>query len=234
MSKICKKLHEFEGKVCEICHRERSNAYRVANLEKVKAAKAAHYKANPEKTRARSSAWYADNKERAKIASAARYAADPAKAAMKGAARYALNPEKFKARSKARYAANPDKSHAYDAAYRIANKEKIRVTKAAYRDAHPDACAIKFHTRRARKIGNGGVLSKGLFNKLFLLQKGLCIVCRAKLSDTKPRSPMDHIMPLALGGPNTDANIQLLCSICNNQKNAKHPIDFMQSRGFLL
>lgn len=29
-------------------------------------------------------------------------------------------------------------------------------------------------------------------------------------------------------------NLQLLCPTCNQQKNAHDPIDFMQSRGFLL
>jgi hypothetical protein len=32
----------------------------------------------------------------------------------------------------------------------------------------------------------------------------------------------------------TDFNVQLLCATCNLNKNAKDPIDFMQSRGFLL
>jgi 5-methylcytosine-specific restriction endonuclease McrA len=45
---------------------------------------------------------------------------------------------------------------------------------------------------------------------------------------------LDHIVPLAIGGTNTDDNIQLLRQKCNQQKSAKHPIDFMQSRGFLL
>jgi 5-methylcytosine-specific restriction endonuclease McrA len=45
---------------------------------------------------------------------------------------------------------------------------------------------------------------------------------------------MDHIVPLISGGTNTDDNIQLMRSRCNQQKSAKHPIDFMQSRGFLL
>jgi 5-methylcytosine-specific restriction endonuclease McrA len=45
---------------------------------------------------------------------------------------------------------------------------------------------------------------------------------------------MDHIIPLALGGANTDDNIQLLRATCNLQKHTKHPIDFMQQRGYLL
>lgn len=35
-------------------------------------------------------------------------------------------------------------------------------------------------------------------------------------------------------GTNTDDNIQLLRKLCNLQKSAKHPVDFMQQRGFLL
>lgn len=45
---------------------------------------------------------------------------------------------------------------------------------------------------------------------------------------------LDHIVPVAMGGPNIDENIQLLRQRCNNQKHSKHPVDFMQQRGFLL
>ena len=41
-------------------------------------------------------------------------------------------------------------------------------------------------------------------------------------------------MPIALGGKNVDDNVQLLCAACNLSKQAKHPVDFMQQRGFLL
>lgn len=40
--------------------------------------------------------------------------------------------------------------------------------------------------------------------------------------------------PLARGGTNQRTNLQLLCPPCNLSKSAKDPIDFMQSRGFLL
>ena len=64
-----------------------------------------------------------------------------------------------------------------------------------------------------------------------VLQKGLCPCCRKPLGNDYH---MDHIIPLALGGSNGDNNIQLLRSECNLEKQAKHPVDFMQSRGFLL
>jgi 5-methylcytosine-specific restriction endonuclease McrA len=87
------------------------------------------------------------------------------------------------------------------------------------------------HNRKARERANGGILSVGLAEKLFELQKGKCACCGQPLGE---KYHMDHILPIVLGGPNEDWNIQLLRQRCNQQKHAKHPVDFMQSRGFLL
>ena len=45
---------------------------------------------------------------------------------------------------------------------------------------------------------------------------------------------LDHKVPLAAGGANEFGNLQLLCPRCNLAKSARDPLDFMQSRGFLL
>lgn len=74
-------------------------------------------------------------------------------------------------------------------------------------------------------------MSSGLAIRLYKLQRGKCACCGLPLGDDYH---LDHIMPLALGGTNTDDNIQLLRAKCNMQKSAKHPVDFMQQRGFLL
>jgi 5-methylcytosine-specific restriction endonuclease McrA len=84
---------------------------------------------------------------------------------------------------------------------------------------------------RSRKRANGGTLSKGLAEKLFKLQQGKCPCCKQPLGRNYH---LDHIVPTALGGSNSDDNMQLLRATCNHQKHAKHPIDFMQQRGFLL
>lgn len=109
------------------------------------------------------------------------------------------------------------------------NKDRQKLALSSWRSKNPEANRIHCQNRRSAYIGR---LSSGLFAKLFALQRGKCACCKADFAEIKPH--MDHVMPLALGGANDDANMQLLCQPCNNQKHAKHPIDFMQQKGFLI
>jgi 5-methylcytosine-specific restriction endonuclease McrA len=143
----------------------------------------------------------------------------------------AANPERAKVANAAWRAAYPNMVKAKDAAYRAANYDKVKAATAAYRAANPEAVRISTQNRRARKLESGGKLSPGLSDKLFKLQRGKCACCGKPLGNDYH---LDHIMPLALGGSNTDDNIQLLRSTCNQQKHSKHPVDFMRQRGFLL
>lgn len=130
---------------------------------------------------------------------------------------YALNnKEKRKATSTHWYAKNAARVKQVGLAYRKANPDRVKATKKRYNE---------------NKIARGK-LSPYLYVKLFKLQKGMCACCGKLLDGVGDH--MDHKMPLALGGTNTDDNIQLLHQRCNNQKSSKHPIDFMQSMGFLL
>lgn len=127
---------------------------------------------------------------------------------------------------------NPEKRASINRAYRDRNYEKARERERNYYLENKNNWTEQARNRRARKKGAGGKLSKGLAIKLFKLQRGQCACgCGQSLRNDYH---MDHIMPLALGGANTDDNMQLLTSRCNQEKHAKHPIDFMQSRGFLL
>ena len=92
--------------------------------------------------------------------------------------------------------------------------------------------AIHAQNRRGKIKEVGGVLSKNIFDKLFALQRGRCACCKIDL--TTVVAHIDHIFPIALGGENSNRNVQLLCKPCNHQKSWRHPVDFMQSRGFLL
>ena len=126
------------------------------------------------------------------------------------------NPERVKQNTKSWQERNKDKFSASTKKWASNNKEAVR--------------AIK-KNRRLRK-STTGLLSNSIIKNLLELQRGKCACgCKKPLGNNYH---LDHIMPLALGGTNTDDNIQLLRAECNLRKSAKHPIDFMQSRGFLL
>lgn len=136
-----------------------------------------------------------------------------------------------KATSSAWLSANAEKKKASRAAWQAAHLDIAREHTAAWAKANPEALRIKEQNRRALKSASGGKLSKGLAEKLFKLQRGKCPCCAKPLGDDYH---LDHKIPLALGGTNTDDNMQLLTAACNLQKGSKPPEAFMQSRGFLL
>lgn len=127
---------------------------------------------------------------------------------------------------------NKDKRQKYFSAYRAEHSELIRKQQADYHAAHPDARRLKLIAYRAKKKGNGGVISKDIIQKLWKLQKGKCAVCKANLKKTGYH--LDHIIPVSKGGKNEDRNVQLTCPKCNAKKGNKDPIQFMQEMGYLL
>lgn len=127
-------------------------------------------------------------------------------------------------------AANPDKVRICNSSYRASRPEVHRASTAKWAAANPEAHRIRDQNRRARERSNGGRLSPGLAAKLLTLQRGKCACCGVKLV----ANHLDHVIPVALGGPNEDWNMQLLCPPCNLSKGAKNAVEFMQSRGKLL
>ena len=148
------------------------------------------------------------------------------------AAYYERNKEKIIARQIAYDKRNYRKVSEYRSAWRDKNADQVRAYLVEWRKSNTDLCRNYHLNRRARVIGNGGTASRGLFKRLMILQKGLCACCRIELKKTKPHC--DHIMPLARGGNGFDSNFQLLCAKCNLQKKDRCPVEFMQSKGYLL
>lgn len=201
---------------CRVCAKASSAKWRAENREKGRARSAKYYAENRDQVRGKVAKYQAENAEKVK-ASGAKYRA--------------ANPEKVKSRIDKYRAENSEKVKATYAVYREVNPDKVKAASAKWKAANPEAILIHNQNRRAMKLSNGGTLSKGLSEKLFKLQRGKCPCCGEPLGDDYH---LDHIMPLVLGGVNEDWNIQLLRATCNHQKHAKHPVDFMQSRGFLL
>ncbi len=70
----------------------------------------------------------------------------------------------------------------------------------------------------------------GLRESLSREQRGRCVYCRAKLRI----SHIDHIVPVAQGGTNDKANLQLLCAGCNLRKSDRNDTEFRaRYRGLL-
>jgi 5-methylcytosine-specific restriction endonuclease McrA len=90
---------------------------------------------------------------------------------------------------------------------------------------------IRTAIRRARKNAAGGKFEPADIKRIYQAQKGKCAACHAKLGE---QFHIDHITPIVRGGNSFPANLQLLCPPCNYSKNARDPIDFMQSIGRLL
>ena len=158
----------------------------------------------------------------------------------------AKNKEAVLAKKKEYRDSNQQKIKNYMAEYREKNKEKIKIKRDEYckKNAemlskksrqwakdHPLERRAQEHKRRALKLGNGGKHTAADVRKIHALQGHKCACCGV---NTKSKFHVDHIMPLVLGGTNDASNLQILCPTCNNQKYSKHPVDFMQDKGFLL
>lgn len=141
------------------------------------------------------------------------------------------NPEKAKLAQIKYYKNNTEKIKETKRKYHEANPHIAKKSNDAYLKRNPDYRRIKDHNKRARIKANGGKLTIGISDRLYKMQKGKCACCGKPLENDYH---LDHIMPSFLGGKNEDYNIQLLRAECNLQKSAKHPVDFMQSKGFLL
>ena len=203
---------EFTGKwTCNKCGgTDRYAGGRCRTCSKAYAA------ANRDAVKARNAAWYAANKEKS-LRSSAEWRAK--------------NPERYKELKDSWHYENYERHKSSTQKWRAANVERVRETMATWRAANPGAVKAHIHNRRARKINATGALSTDIEPRLMALQRGLCACCGKPLGSDYH---LDHILPLARGGRNEDANMQLLRAACNLRKHDRHPVEYMQAQGYLL
>lgn len=216
---------------CRACSKNTQAVYRAENSDKLKKSQAEYRKNNSERLKARKALDCKKRAEYIKKKLSEWYYANKESVSIYGKKRYIENAESIKQKTKNYRLANPEKIRLAQEKHRLNNKENAKNYYAEWRAKNPEISKQHRRNRRARIKSAIGKLSRNIEQKLFSLQKGKCACCKKPLDNDYH---MDHIMPLALGGTNTDDNIQLLRSKCNLQKNAKHPVDFMQSRGYLL
>lgn len=127
--------------------------------------------------------------------------------------------------------ANPEKANALTKTWRKNNPDKRAAAKRAWNAANPEKVRAMDSAKQSRRLGAVGRHTAQEVKDLFSKQRGFCAICRDKLT---AKYHKDHIQALAVGGSNYITNIQLLCQPCNQTKAARDPIEFMQSKGFLL
>jgi 5-methylcytosine-specific restriction endonuclease McrA len=142
----------------------------------------------------------------------------------------AENPERSKQNNQRWAKENPEKRKESVRKWREKNKERHVQYQKKYQSENLDI--FRIHAQNRRQKLREGRLSSDIYKRLIILQRSKCACCKADLS--KVKAHLDHIVPLALGGEHLDSNIQLLCQPCNQQKHAKHPVEFMQSKGMLI
>lgn len=165
---------------------------------------------NPETARRRARAWYAANREMA-LAKNREWAR--------------ANPEKsraYKARYKDRVRAGP-KMTRRQRSFPDAPREHVRLRVAAWRKENPERWASinanAGHVRRARL--KGSVAERVDREVVFARDGWVCGIC-GLLAD-RDSATVDHIIPIARGGPHTYANVQTAHRLCNLRKHASLP-----------
>jgi 5-methylcytosine-specific restriction endonuclease McrA len=142
----------------------------------------------------------------------------------------AADREKYREHGRRHYAKDPVPAREAAKAWRENNPERVADGHQRWVANNPAKILEYSRNRRARKRDAEGSHTANDIDRLWDLQRGLCAACRKRMS----KYHVDHVVPLAKGGSNNWTNLQLLHPLCNQQKSAKDPIEFMQEQGFLL
>lgn len=201
---------------CKPCVAAKQKVYNKDNAKAIARHKKIVYDANIEKIRERNKLYYQENSEVIKARAIKHHYDNHEQVLARKRAYHHKHKESINQKKRDDRKKNPERAAKLDREWRKNNKEKVAEMKRRYK-----------HRRRSAT----GSLSVGIADRLYAIQKGKCVCCGISIKDGYH---IDHIMPLALGGTNTDDNVQLLSPACNRKKSAKHPIDYMQSKGFLL
>lgn len=179
------------------------------------------YQINKESILARKKAWAVANPEKVKAI----------KARVRSKSEIV---ERERAKHREWLANNADHVREYRKKYRSNPEKKLQEKnyRAEWRIKKASDITVMKRNERAKKRNAPGSHTLEDVEYLFLMQKGKCAICKRCLLENGKH--VDHVIPLSLNGSNDKLNLQLLCPSCNLSKHNKHPVDFMQSRGYLL
>ncbi len=141
------------------------------------------------------------------------------------------DPVATKEKDKSQHSKHKEKRNEQSARYRRENKERLKEYQRQWVSNNLEYFRYHNAKRRTLLTAAGDAYTKADVLNLLQKQKNCCAACKMKLA---AKFDVDHVVPLSKGGLNDKSNIQILCIHCNRSKNAKDPIKFMQSLGYLL
>ena len=175
----------------------------------------AWYEANRQKKLAYNKAYREANKEEVRATKEAYYKANKEELLAYHEAYYEANKEAVLAKNKAYYEANKEAVLVKHKAWREANKEELR----AYRKANKDKVQASRARRRAAKINQVPVHLRDCTTekqRIVQIYKLRSLLSKA----TGIQHHVDHMWPLADGGPHWSGNLQVIPAEENLRKNA--------------
>ena len=188
------------------------------------------YAENPEPIRAAVQQYREQNREQVRERDRERYIRDKDKRAAWWQTYYQNNRDAILKRVNAYGKANRERCREAEARYRDSNRDKRRAAgRAQYR-------LTPIHKLRAKAVRNSQRrrARKRQATVVFFAQDVLdekleywgrkCWVCG------EPMEAIDHVKPLAKGGPHTLANLRPICNACNGQKADKWPFENLGGR----
>ena len=220
-----KHVHGLPCRACQGTIRYKASGRCVACLNRTRK------KPSPEKAALYQKRWREKNVDVLKAKSKALWATQKEKVQEWKRKSTLRHPETWRAYSKKWREENYERFLATQRAYKKRNAEKVAASHKQWQERHHDRVRVyRANAKANRRERESGALSPDLAEKLLELQRHRCAVCAERLSSYE----LDHIIPLYLGGPHCDSNIQLLCPPCNRLKSYKPPEVFMREQGKLL
>ncbi|WP_422395619.1 HNH endonuclease [Roseomonas mucosa] len=151
--------------------------------------------------------------------------ANPAPAREREARHRAKNAEASRLECRAYYWANVERERERARGWHGANAERSKARSAAYRKANPAKIVDAVNRRRAKKRGTQ--IEPIDCREVFARDGWRCHICggdtdRGQAGTNHPDAPvLDHVIPLAKGGPHVWSNVACAHRSCNAKKGVK-------------
>lgn len=199
----------FSGYRCKSCQAQRKKEYIDANRDHVNRSNREWRKSNPDKQRTAVNNWRLNNPDKSREMSR-RYAA-------KHQEQRRINCSEWRKK-------NTDRIKKSWQEWSKKNTEHLKEKRRIYEESFPERVQAGKHTRRTRLLNIFSKIDPEYVKFLKVTQDMCCNYC----GQTMIKFQIDHIVPIARGGDNSNENLQLLCAPCNRQKGAKTDSEYRE------